>query len=930
MVNKIIKYSPEWEKKIKYNLIKKVEHIFKKDENKLKDFTLNGEKVLADAGEKIEVNEVELLIAERKKLIKELDEKKQDLKNKSGYTENYAKISLRHDKLETSLTEWKSNLKIGKNYTNQYNSFLQKGTGITNPYKTDGWVEIMANYNKNPTTVVGITNPIDYTNLYEGKLWTGDSATSKDLRITEQEAIKFITYTLKVLEKIDKTEFDKHLGIGGTVPSGITIDYKKIGETTATGSNTAVAGWLKTLQDHSKALKETTDNKTGRKEYSFGHNFVKDDETGMLDANAFNKNSIDAFFELINFFNNNSNWLGHANVQNKVIKDIEDDINLTFIPAMDSSYANNSKGIAADGSYTESKLNSWGQESYWEEKFKNSNKKTGFFGDIPKSDWEDKAIKLEVKGGLKMLTSLVENFFDIQHHTILKGKREKISDSFPTDNLYADFFDHYSSFDPDDGSFSDGTNSYTLYNFPNYYYEKEVELYDLKAKKKALLKGVREGGEELIKAEKEVDDAKKVLKDKETEIDNKITETITAKRKILKDKFKVSDTETNDFTDDNKITFANHHTFQTLIKDIRFLVNNDEEQATDKTNEDNAYQSSQDILDKVNAEFHWVDHSWQSMPQDDSGSFKTCKTDEQRIKAIKEHKGNLTFGMNLSWYHDKFVELAQIIILEDWQIEAQKKLKAAIDNQTPEETIQDWTNLLKKYDSGLEAIFNEDKINKWKQKKEGQDAFNNLTSLEKLIKKVCIFKKDAENKEVFDKINADFISFMTGKDSSLKTLTDLIDKKEPKEVILLIHQWEFNQLDETKKKERYLKFAWSELGGKKEVDSKDKLEDSEKDNFDKYLYQCAIGKINEASLKKPTQTNDDTGGGTGGNQEMSALKEWLGFGVVWKSAIAYTGILLLIGGVLTAIFWKNLTEWWNGSAEESETAAKDEEEEGEE
>jgi hypothetical protein len=35
------------------------------------------------------------------------------------------------------------------------------------------------------------------------------------------------------------------------------------------------------------------------------------------------------------------------------------------------------------------------------------------------------------------------------------------------------------------------------------------------------------------------------------------------------------------------------------------------------------------------------------------------------------------------------------------------------------------------------------------------------------------------------------------------------------------------------------------------------LEEAEKEKFDRYLYQCAIGKINETSLTKPTERNED-------------------------------------------------------------------------
>jgi hypothetical protein len=76
-----------------------------------------------------------------------------------------------------------------------------------------------------------------------------------------------------------------------------------------------------------------------------------------------------------------------------------------------------------------------------------------------------------------------------------------------------------------------------------------------------------------------------------------------------------------------------------------------------------------------------------------------------------------------------------------------------------------------------------------------------------LIKKVSIFKKGADGTtDEFEKINDEFLTFAKGQDDKYKTLADLF-KEEPKKVITLVHQWEYDKLSETKKKERWLKFA---------------------------------------------------------------------------------------------------------------------------
>ncbi|CAG8768685.1 37_t:CDS:2, partial [Gigaspora rosea] len=58
-----------------------------------------------------------------------------------------------------------------------------------------------------------------------------------------------------------------------------------------------------------------------------------------------------------------------------------------------------------------------------------------------------------------------------------------------------------------------------------------------------------------------------------------------------------------------------------------------------------------------------------------------------------------------------------------------------------------------------------------------------------LIKKVCIFEKDANNQDKFKEINPDFLTFIQGKDAKLKTLANLFkEKSKPKQVIILIEQ----------------------------------------------------------------------------------------------------------------------------------------------
>ena len=69
----------------------------------------------------------------------------------------------------------------------------------------------------------------------------------------------------------------------------------------------------------------------------------------------------------------------------------------------------------------------------------------------------------------------------------------------------------------------------------------------------------------------------------------------------------------------------------------------------------------------------------------------------------------------------------KLVKLTNQERKIKADLKAAIDNQTPEETLAEWQNSLKKYDAGLETVFDQAK---WKEKKSGQAKFDNLAAFE--------------------------------------------------------------------------------------------------------------------------------------------------------------------------------------------------------
>jgi len=93
-----------------------------------------------------------------------------------------------------------------------------------------------------------------------------------------------------------------------------------------------------------------------------------------------------------------------------------------------------------------------------------------------------------------------------------------------------------------------------------------------------------------------------------------------------------------------------------------------------------------------------------------------------------------------------------------------------------------------------------------------------------------------------------------------------------------------------------------------------------------YLYDKELDKI-----KKGEAWDKKKDGGNGGDKDkMSTMKEWFGFGVIWKSTLAYIGILILVLAIAAFIFWDKVTAWWNGPAEEEGAGVEKDESEIEE
>jgi len=162
-------------------------------------------------------------------------------------------------------------------------------------------------------------------------LYSGNGHNQKPIKITEQELIKFIARTLKEYGKIDTTTagstFQDYLTTKKPVSLG-AITYTTYGGTLET--DTIVNGYLTILKAHAKNLVETVDEKTGRTEYTFGHNFDKD--------TPFGKAEIETFIKFTHFLRVNHTWVFHEEVKKRIFKDIPQKTELTFIPAQDKPY----------------------------------------------------------------------------------------------------------------------------------------------------------------------------------------------------------------------------------------------------------------------------------------------------------------------------------------------------------------------------------------------------------------------------------------------------------------------------------------------------------------------------------------------------------------------------------------------------------------
>jgi len=164
-------------------------------------------------------------------------------------------------------------------------------------------------------------------------------------------------------------------------------------------------------------------------------------------------------------------------------------------------------------------------------------------------------------------------------------------------------------------------------------------------------------------------------------------------------------------------------------------------------------------------------------------------------------------------------------------------------------------------------------------------------------------------------------NYKAGTDDEKKASWESFIKRGPETVIKTIVNHEFEGKKDTEKTEMEEK----KDGNDRPLD-KGKYSDFDEKGIKKYMYEKKIGKGHEYLTK---EENEDE---TTDSDKKKWEGEWFtgGFSGNWRPWLTYGGGGLLIAGVVAAIFWKNITNWWNGPAEEDGKGQVDGEDEKEE
>jgi len=176
--------------------------------------------------------------------------------------------------------------------------------------------------------------------------------------------------------------------------------------------------------------------------------------------------------------------------------------------------------------------------------------------------------------------------------------------------------------------------------------------------------------------------------------------------------------------------------------------------------------------------------------------------------------------------------------------------------------------------------------------------------------------------------NANEYEDATSNDNTKKNATwEKFIKKGPKVVAETIANHEFEEL---KKDATKLQAKKDEIKGKDKIKLDEYGKDGEVDEagVKKFLYQ---ERTSQAYTQMPIENpapKDDENKKTSNEEKDAWFSPWHGG---WRNYVAWgsTGALV-IGAACVAIFWSNISEWWNGPVEEEGKLGEGEEKENEE
>jgi len=311
-------------------------------------------------------------------------------------------------------------------------------------------------------------------------------------------------------------------------------------------------------------------------------------------------------------------------------------------------------------------------------------------------------------------------------------------------------------------------------------------------------------------------------------------------------------------------------------------------------------------------------------------------SDEERIKEIKKLKDDAG-SLKLEKVKEAFEKIAEIVNLEDKQIASLKAIEEEIKNPTPDEVppstlkIDELVSVLK----GTAELKEDDvkTLTKWQETK-------NFREKDKIVELVKKYKPGST--ETNQKIDG-FKEHLThedwgnadkrgGKKISKDNYWEDFVKMDPDFIIGAIRHYEYeNDLgiysNSDKKKEVETKMEeankYESSDKKKKANENNKWDKDKPFHVAKFLYLLAEDKSGEALVRDLVNVESEENGNGNGKS-----KSWWSFSSdnIARPLATYTGIVLGVVIIVGAIFWKQISAWWSGPAEEEGQGAEESDE----